>query len=141
MFSYTRQITKIGPDGSEELWHEKTYVTTEEAFPTVLRRSEVVNVTVEEISPVEMALEEILKANRDLEALNLRFTTLAKTGQTVDTNLLTMALNAVVDTPLDSGVTAFRQSFLTGEYMSRFPDRVEQVEKLRTAIDDQVCVH
>lgn len=138
MFSYTRQISKLGPDSSEEVWLEKTYLTTEEAFPTVLRRSEVVDVAVAEISPVEMALQEVQQRTHELEALSIRYAALAKTGQIVDTNPLAMTLNTVVDAPIDTGVASFRQSFLTGDYPSRFPDRVEQVEKLRAAIDDQV---
>ena len=43
----------------EETWLEKTFYTTEEAFQTVLRRSEVVNLEVEEISPLENALQEV----------------------------------------------------------------------------------
>ena len=138
MFSYTRQISKPGPDGNEEIWLEKTYLTTEEAFPTVLRRSEVVDVGIDEISPVEIALQEVQAKTRELAALNVRYAALAKTGQTGSTNVLSMTLNSVVDTGIDPGVALFRQSFLTGDYVARFPDRVEQVEKLRAAIDDQV---
>ncbi|GJE96717.1 cytoplasmic protein [Phanerochaete sordida] len=143
LFSYTRQISKHGPDGSEEVWLEKTYLTTEEAFPTVLRRSEVVEVSPLEISPVEMALQEVQQRTRELEAMHIRYAAhaaLAKTGQIVSTNPLAMTLNAVVDAPVDTGVASFRELFLTGDYASRFPDRVEQVEKLRAAIDDQVRI-
>ena len=105
-----------------------------------MRRSEVVGVAVDEISPVEMALQEVQQRTRELEALNVRYSALAKTGQLVSTTPLAMSLNAVVDAPLDTGVASFRQSFLTGDYALRFPDREEQIEKLRAAIDDQVRV-
>ena len=131
-------MPKDSPDGTREIWLEKTYLTTEEAFPTVLRRSEVVGVAVEEVSPVEMALQEVQQRTRELEALNLRYSALAKTGQAVSTTILAMSLNNVVDAPIDTGAASSRQLFLTGEYVSRFPDREEQVEKLRAAIDDQV---
>ena len=48
-----------------------------------------------------------------------------------------MSLNAAVDAPLNSGVGAFPQVFLSDDYLARYPDRVEQVEKLRNAIDEQ----
>ena len=51
-------------DGTEEVWIEKTYLTTEEYFPTVLRRSEVVAVQVVPISPVETALLEVEQRTR-----------------------------------------------------------------------------
>ena len=49
-----------------------------------------------------------------------------------------MSLNAAVDAPLNSGVGAFRQVFLSEDYLERFPERAEQVQKLREAIDEQV---
>lgn len=140
LFSYTRDIPKAGPDGTQEIWLEKTFLTTEEAFPTVLRRSEVVGFAIEEISPVQTALQEVVQRTRELEALYIRYSALAKTGQTAPTTALSMSLNAAVDAPIDTGVASFRQAFLTGAYAARFPDREEQIEKLRAAIDDQVRV-
>ncbi|KAI0082009.1 cytoplasmic protein [Panus rudis PR-1116 ss-1] len=138
LFSYSRNIAKDGPDGSEEGWVEKTYLTTEEAFPTVLRRSEVVDVHILEISPVESALQEVEQRTRELAGLNLRYSALAKTGQVVSTTPLSMALNAAVDAPINSGTALYRQSFLAEDYVQRYPDRLDQVTKLRNAIDDQV---
>ncbi|OCH91820.1 cytoplasmic protein [Obba rivulosa] len=138
LFSYSRPVTKLGRDGIEEVWIEKTYLTTEEAFPTVLRRSEVMGVQIVEISPVETALHEVQLRTSELAGLNLQFSALAKTSQAVPTNALAMSLNGAVDAPVNSGVGAFRQTFLTGDYVLRHPDRAEQVDKLREAIDEQV---
>ena len=138
-FSYERQVTKIASDGTEEVWTEKTYLTTEEMFPTVLRRSEIVAVQVIEISPVQSALHEVETSTRELAGLNLRFSALAKTQQSVPTNALAMSLNSVVDVPVTGGINAYRQAYLTGDYIARFPERAEEVQKLRDAIDEQVC--
>ncbi|EIW63135.1 cytoplasmic protein [Trametes versicolor FP-101664 SS1] len=138
LFSYSRPISKMAPDGTEEVWVEKTYLTTEQYFPTVLRRSEVVHVQVHSISPVETALLEVEQRTRELAGLNQKYSSLAKTAQHVSTNVLAMSLNAAVDAPLNSGVGAFRQVFLSPDYADRFQDRAEQVEKLRVAIDEQV---
>lgn len=139
LFSYSRAVTKYGPDGSEEQWVEKTYLTTEETFPTVLRRSEVVDVTVVEISPIESALQVVEERTRDLQGLNQKYATLAQTAGTIPTTPLSMALNSAVDAPHNDGVAHFRQMFLSGDYLARYPDRTEQAEKLRAAIDEQVC--
>ena len=72
-----------------------------------------------------------------MAGLNQKYSSLAKTAQHVSTNALAMSLNAAVDAPLNSGVGAFRQVFLSDDYLARYPDRVEQVEKLRNAIDEQ----
>lgn len=135
LFSYSRPLPKIGPDGTEEIWTEKTYLSTEEAFPTVLRRSDIVEVQIVDISPVQTALQEVQQRTRQLAGLSLRYSALAKTAQSVSTNPLAMSLNDAVDTP---SIGVYRQAFLSGEYVSRYPERAEQVEKLRDAIDDQV---
>lgn len=131
-------MKKITRDGSEELWLEKTYFTTEETFPTVLRRSEVVGLEVVEISPLENALNEVKLKTKELTALHMRYQALAKTSQLVSTNALAMSLNSAVDAPANTGVASYRQMFFGPDYVARNPERAELVEKLRAAIDDQV---
>ncbi|RDX50021.1 cytoplasmic protein [Lentinus brumalis] len=138
LFSYARPISKVADDGTEEVWIEKTYLTTEEYFPTVLRRSEVVAVEVIPMSPVETALLEVEQRTRELAGLNQKYSSLSKTAQHISTNALAMSLNAAVDAPLNSGVGAFRQVFLSDDYLARYPERAEQIDKLRNAIDEQV---
>ena len=141
VFSYSRPVTKYTPDGDEETWLEKTYLTSDETFPTILRRSPVSQPpTTIFISPVESAIQEVEDRTRELQGLSQRYTTLAQTAGAIQTNHLTMALNAAVDAPHNMGVAYFRQRFLTQEYLARFPDRAEQVEKLGSAIDDQVSL-
>lgn len=138
LFSSTRQVKKVTRDGSEEAWLEKTYFTTEEAFPTVLRRSEVVGLEVVEVSPLENALIEVETKTKELAALDTRFRSLAKTSQVVPTNALAMCLNSAVDTPANAGIASYRQSFFSPDYVTRNPERAGLVEKLRSAIDEQV---
>jgi dedicator of cytokinesis protein 3 len=106
----------------------------------VLRRSEVVSVEVVEISPIEDALLEVEQKNKELSALRVKYSNLAKTAQAVSTNPLSMALNGVVDAPADGGIASYRVSFLMPGYVTRYPDRGESVEKLRAAVDEQVRV-
>lgn len=122
----------------DEVWLEKTYFTTEEAFPTVLRRSEVVAMEVLEISPIENALQEVEQKTKELSSLNVRYSAIAKTSQAVSTNALSMSLNSAVDAPADSGIPSYRDLFFGSDYISTHPERGELVEKLRSAIDEQV---
>lgn len=117
---------------------EKTFYTTEEAFPTVLRRSEVIGVEILEISPLENALNEVEEKTKELAALNLKYQAVAKTTQLVSTNALAMSLNSAVDAPLNTGVASYRQTFFDPDYIARYPERAEMVYKLRVAIDEQV---
>ncbi|GAW01788.1 cytoplasmic protein [Lentinula edodes] len=137
LFSYSRPVKRIARDGTEEFWIEKVYFTTEESFPTVLRRSQVIDLTVVDISPVENALSEVEMKTKELSALKLRYENVAKTTQEVSTNALSMALNSAVDTPLNTGISAYRHMFFNP---ARNPDQAELVEKLRGAIDEQVQI-
>ena len=139
VFSYQRPVTKRGLNGEEETWIIKTYLTTEETFPTVLRRSEVIDAHPLEISPLESALIDVEQRTRELNTLRVKYSNLAKSGQPVQTNALYMTLNSIVDSPYNGGgVTLYREAFLSQEYLSQNPERGDLVQRLREAIDDQV---
>lgn len=72
--------------------------------------------------------------------MHARYSALAKTGQVVLTNALSMTLNGAVDAPAGGGISLFRQAFLSPEYLVQNPDRADQVQKLRDAIDEQACL-
>ena len=130
-------MTKVAPNGEEETWIVKTYFTTEETFPTVLRRSEIVLIQTSEISPIESALADVEAKTKELALLHVKYSTLVKTGQPVSTNTLSTTLHGVVEPPTNDGIPLYRKSFLTHEYASQNPDRLEYVQKLRDAIDEQ----
>ena len=58
------------------------------------------------------------------------------------THLMHLALYLDVcfedDAPINSGVGAVRENFLTETYLAAHPEGAEQLEKLRNAIDEQV---
>lgn len=137
IFSCSRQVTKTDSDGNEEVWIEKTVYTTEQAFPTVLRRSDITDTEVILISPVENALNEVEQKTSELTSFHLRYAAFAKTVQAFSTNPLSMSLNSAVDPPQDN-IPAYRDIFFHPSYVSRHRDRTNQVDRLRAAIDDQV---
>ncbi|KAG6331845.1 hypothetical protein ID866_7243 [Astraeus odoratus] len=139
LFSCSRPITRNDREGNEEIWIEKTLYTTEQAFPTVLRRSDITDTEVVLVSPVENALHEVEQKTRELASFHLRYAALAKTSQSFSTNALSMSLNSAVD-PTQDSIPAYREFFFDPSYVARHRDRAEQVERLRTAIDDQVRV-
>jgi len=47
-------------------------------------------------------------------------------------------LDQRVDSPGDAGIASYRQAFFSPEYVAKYPDRADQVEKLKKAIEDQV---
>jgi hypothetical protein len=130
-------VTKVGSNGDEETWILKTYFSTEETFPTVLRRSEIVLIQTTEISPIENALADVEAKTKELALLHVKYSSLAKTGQAVSANKLSTALHGVVDPPPNSGAPFYRKAFLSHDYKDYNDDRIEFVQKLRDAIDEQ----
>lgn len=140
MFSSSRTITKIARNGEEEAWVEKTIFYTEASFPTVLRRADVEKVIAQEISPTEHALDEVEQKTRELSSLYVRYSAVAQTAQVVSTNTLSMTLNGAVDAPAGGGVSSFRQAFLTPDYLARHPDRANEIDRLRQAMEEHVNI-
>ncbi|SPO22504.1 related to dedicator of cytokinesis protein 3 [Ustilago trichophora] len=140
LFSFVRPLNK--PDAaSAEQWVEKTYLRCEDAFPTVLRRSEVAEVYVVEISPLEKALEDVKAKTGELETLEKKYISIRKvsTGK-INTNRLSMALNGAVDAPADGGVPMYKRTFFASDYLAAHEDQQEAIEGLRQAIDIQSTV-
>lgn len=141
-FSYSRPYNKSNIPGSTEfrdIWVQKTYVTSGESFPTVLRRSEIMNVEVQDISPIENALNDIEQKTKELTILETKYSALAKAGETqFSTNALSMSLNGAVDAPVNGGITLYRQAFMHADFIARHPTQEGMVQKLRDAIDEQV---
>ncbi|CAE6455016.1 unnamed protein product [Rhizoctonia solani] len=140
-FSYTRRFIPEGhtrSNDARDVWTEKTVLTTEEMFPTVLRRSCVMDVTVTQYSPVENALQDVRQKTSELAALAHRYSGLAKSGAAVSTNALSMALNSVVDAGAGGSVTLFREVFMGGDYLASHPESTGFVQQLKQAIDNQV---
>ena len=158
LFSYTRPLPKkptavsaLASDGQADakvnevanLWVEKTYLRVEDSFPTVLRRSEISDIDVVKISPIDNALMDVDSKVKELEALQVKFLSLSKViGRKagLNTNRLSMALNGAVDAPLHGGIPTYKRAFLSPQYVSSHPDEEALIHKLRDAIDCQATV-
>lgn len=76
----------------------------------VLRRTEVNEIRVIEQSPLETALLEVNAKKVELEILERRYLAASQVeGAKVNTNVLSMTLNSVVDTG-DAGIPLYRKS-------------------------------
>ena len=148
-FSFTRPVNKQ-PTGRTrvaneftERWTEKTFLICEDAFPSVLRRSEVVEIRITELSPVENALNDVEANTVQLDQLERRYRALsAATADrtTINSNLLTMALNAVVDPPPNEGVPMYRRAFFGADFAAVHPEKAAVVRRLERAVDELVVV-
>ncbi|KAK0550096.1 Deoxycytidine kinase 1 [Tilletia horrida] len=151
LFSFSRTIHKPtsartpktdGTADFTELWVEKTYLRCEDTFPTVLRRSEVADVKVVEISPLENAVHDVESKRDELDMLEKKYVALSRVSKPgkINTNRLSMALNSAVDAPAHSGIPMYKRSFFTPAFISSNPDKEELIMQLRDAIDAQAQV-
>lgn len=140
LFSFERPLGKADA-GQAEQWVEKTYLRCEDAFPTVLRRSEIAEVYVVEISPLEKAIEDVTAKTSELETLEKKYLSIRKvsTGK-INTNRLSMALNGAVDAPTEGGIPLYKSTFFAPEYAAAHADQQAAIDELRQAIDAQVMV-
>ncbi|KAH8918163.1 hypothetical protein BT69DRAFT_1354118 [Atractiella rhizophila] len=144
-FSFTRPVKKENrglqrvTNDFVNLWTEKTVLICEDAFPTVLRRSEVVEVRIVELSPIENALSSVEKKTAELESLEKRYLSLSKTSEgKINTNVLSMALNGAVDAPVNGGIPMYRKAFFGSDFILANPDKAYLVKRLQEAIEAQV---
>lgn len=146
-FSFTRPVNK-DPSGRvrvandfTSLWTEKTVLICEDAFPTVLRRSEVVEIRIIDISPVENALNDVEAKKNELDGLERRYHAISQTEvdrSKINTNILSMALNGAVDAPVNQGIPMYRKAFFGSDFMAANPEKAPLVQRLQEAIDSLV---
>ncbi|BGP50279.1 Deoxycytidine kinase 1 [Rhodotorula kratochvilovae] len=147
-FSFTRPLSK-DPSGRTRstndftsLWTEKTVLICEDSFPTVLRRSEIIEIRLIEISPVENAVHDVQSKQKELATLERRYKALVQSdeeGRKINSNPLSMALNGACDAPVNQGIPMYRRVFLQPEFIATLPpSQVAIVRQLETAIDELV---
>jgi hypothetical protein len=90
---------------------------------------------------VENALNDVESKKKELENLERRYHALSQTvtdRSKVNTNVLSMSLNGIVDTPPNQGVPMYRRAFLGADYMAVNPDKAGIIKRLEVAIDELV---
>ena len=82
---------------------EKTLYTTAEAFPTILKRSEIIAVGTISLSPLQTAIERTARKTLELAALEKKITD----GDDTTFNMLTQELMYAVDTNIEGCVANY----------------------------------
>ncbi|KAF2732052.1 hypothetical protein EJ04DRAFT_578675 [Polyplosphaeria fusca] len=93
----------VSQGGTKEATVEKTVYTTAEAFPTILRRSEIVAVGTITLTPVQMAIERTSRKAVELLALERRIAE----GEDTAITTLTQELMMAVDHNSDSSIARY----------------------------------
>ncbi|OUM65837.1 hypothetical protein PIROE2DRAFT_32401, partial [Piromyces sp. E2] len=144
-FSFNRPFKKQkGKKSNSEnefmdLWTEKTILITENKFPSLLRRSEVIYLKIIELSPIENAVLTLIAKNRELNMAKERYEKAEITGG-VNINPLTMLLNGSVDARVNGGVPMYRNAFLCPEFLEQNPEYDYLTNKMKKLIEQQAVI-
>jgi len=137
-----------------DLWTEKTILITENKFPSLIRRSEVIYLKIIELSPIENAVLTLIAKNRELNMAKERYgkaESAIKHGQEIPTDMklvtggvninpLTMLLNGSVDAGVNGGLPMYRKAFLCPEYLEQNPEDDYLVDKMKKLIEQQAII-
>jgi hypothetical protein len=126
MFTHTTR-RKISDVGVKEQALEKAVFTTAEAFPTILRRSEVVTQGTVTLGPLQIAIERTTRKSAELLALGRK----VQEGEDTALSSLTDGLMLAVDPDSVSSVSHYRQLIASEEnekFGSDLEDEDEEVE-------------
>jgi len=109
-----------------DLWITNTYLITEDTFPTIHRRSEVIKKVEVTLSPVENAVNSIKDKNKEL-TLNIQKYYLIKEYASP----FTMLLNGVIDAAVNGGVERYAAAFMSTAFIKQNPDKKQLVDSLK----------
>ncbi|KAK9453618.1 dedicator of cytokinesis-domain-containing protein [Dipodascopsis uninucleata] len=150
----TNQSTSVSP---VFMWVEKSIFITREAFPTILRRSEICDIQVEKMSPLASASNILVKKTAEIELATRRAHAAlhAKAAPGEDSEdvherkraaaqQLSLLLSGSVDAPVNGGIRQYRQ-LLETDTIEGFGENypfllVDEQEYLRAMIVRHVAV-
>lgn len=132
-FTYSRPFRKGEKDPDNEfatMWIERTTYTTAYTFPGILKWFEVKQISTEEISPLENAIE-------TMELTNERISNCVQQhawDRSLSVHPLSMLLSGIVDPAVMGGYSNYEKAFFTEKYLQEHPEDQEKVELLKRLI-------
>ncbi|RLW08914.1 hypothetical protein DV515_00003078 [Chloebia gouldiae] len=132
-FSYSRPF-KRGPNDPDNefanMWIERTTFRTAYPLPGILRWFVVISTETITISPLENAIETMMKTNEKIMSEINRH----QNDSSLPINPLSMLLNGIVDPAVMGGFTKYEKEL----YMQEHPEDVGKIEKLKDLIAWQI---
>lgn len=132
-FMFETPFTKDGKKTRgmpQEQWKRRAILTTEKSFPYVTKRIRVVDRVIEELSPIEVALDEMQARVLELEEVAL--------SKPTDAKKLQLRLQGSVCVQVNAGPLAYAHAFLEPSQVELYPD--DKVEDLRDVFREFVKI-
>ena len=138
-FLYKRPFSKDKAVRKEnefkDLWTMDIFYITKEPFPTITDRSEIIQTTQREVTPVENAVHTIKSKNIELSKLAEQYK-----GSSENASPFTMVLSGTIDAAVSGGVENYKKAFLAPEYLRANPKDKKFVDELCDAFTTQLDV-
>ncbi|XP_048068171.1 dedicator of cytokinesis protein 5 isoform X2 [Ursus arctos] len=132
-FRYSRPFRKGEKDPDNEfatMWIERTTYTTAYTFPGILKWFEVKQISTEEISPLENAIETMELTNEKISNCVQQHAW----DRTLSVHPLSMLLSGIVDPAVMGGYSNYEKAFFTEKYLQEHPEDQEKIELLKQLI-------
>ncbi|XP_034517135.1 dedicator of cytokinesis protein 5 isoform X1 [Ailuropoda melanoleuca] len=132
-FRYSRPFRKGEKDPDNEfatMWIERTTYTTAYTFPGILKWFEVKQISTEEISPLENAIETMELTNEKISNCVQQHAW----DRTLSVHPLSMLLSGIVDPAVMGGYSNYEKAFFTEKYLQEHPEDQEKIELLKRLI-------
>lgn len=135
-FLYSKPFRKNKQKGETQtqefadLWYNNWYMVTEDAFPTVHTRSEVIKKIVVETTPIQNAIAMVSDKNREIQQVTAK--------QEAAGSTLTLVLKGVIDAAVNGGTALYSSAFLNESYLSKAPGDISLCEQLEAALKAQI---
>ncbi|NXP20328.1 DOCK2 protein, partial [Scytalopus superciliaris] len=136
-FSYSRPF-KSGPKDPDNefanMWIERTTFITAYPLPGILRWFAVTATNTTIISPLENAIETMMKTNEKIMSEINRH----QNNPSLPINPLSMLLNGIVDPAVMGGFAKYESAFFQESYLQEHPKDAANIEKLKDLIAWQI---
>jgi len=142
VFVYTRPIRR-GPKQKDnefaDLWLRNIYLKTEFVFPSIYRRSEVLETIIQELNPLVNAINNIETKTSELNEILENLERMISYKEEISIAQLSMTLNGVIDAAINGGISKYRDAFLISKESDEMYSE-ESKERLRLALLKQLNV-
>lgn len=137
-FVYSKPVRKAQDKDNEykHLWINVHYYITEDSFPTIHRRSEVVRHHEVELSPVDNALTVVNSKNNELREMIERY---QKSNES-NISPFTMVLKGIISADVGGGTKMYKDAFFSKDFASQHPEKADVIQMLRQAVGTQLSL-
>eukprot|EP01113_Clastostelium_recurvatum_P048136 TRINITY_DN869_c0_g1_i1.p1 TRINITY_DN869_c0_g1~~TRINITY_DN869_c0_g1_i1.p1 ORF type:complete len:2087 (-),score=649.48 TRINITY_DN869_c0_g1_i1:81-5777(-) len=113
-----------------------TYYITEDVFPTIHKRSQVVARHEEQVHPIDHAIAIMSAKNQEVSELVERFQQVPPTqAGSVNLSPLTVVLKGYVDSSVTVNLVTYRDTFFAPDFLRKFPTKDFQVAQLLALVN------